>query len=273
MIHVVYPQGCYGSYLMQCIYIYSDLGNKTTKPKLKINNKTGSSHQIRESDIVKKYFEFYHLTDVIPYKTRYKNSIVVLPSSNNLLDYMDNQYLKRENGNIIDWIKTQESENIIKNKLSKFWNYSGYLNNCPNWIFREYISFFIKDSWSFGYDRNFYEKFPSDIKIETNQLFDVSNSAVIDIIHNLGLSLVCDFDEIKESTKYWIGTQKFHNIQNKCDSWINSIISNSYQKNPCLTIIDEAYVQMELRKMGYEIRCDGLIEFPESSLDMHKLVY
>lgn len=273
MIHVIYPQGCYGLYLIQCIYIYSNLGNTKDNPQLKISEKTGSSHEASRSSKIKKYFDFFHLTDTVPYKSKYTNSIVILPDSNHLLDYMDNQFLKQINGDIIDFIKNHEEVDKIDYKLKKFWNYKGAIDyNIPRWILREFISYWMVDSWNFSYDRNLYENFPSDFKLEVNKLFEPKNSAVIEVIQNLGLTLICSPEAIEEQTEYWIKCQKFHNIQKKCDTWIQHILSKTYQKNPCLTIIDEAYIQMKFRKLGYEIKCQELNVFPVCSLTMSELV-
>lgn len=275
MIHVVSPPGCYGSYLMQCIYLYSDLGNKTNKPKLKIDQITGSSHKMaRESDL-KLFLNCFHLTNkVIPCKSDYNDFIVILPNPNNCLDYANNQFVKQYYSNIPEFIKSHESSDIIEYKLKKFWNYSGVLDNSvPKWIIREFISLWLEDSWNFGYNRSFYKKFPSNIKIETEQLFDSKDSIIVDTIAKINLNLTASINEIKQQTNYWIKYQKFHNIQSKCDSWIESVLSNTYQKNPCLTILDEAYVQMVLRKMDYEIKCENLLIFPKSSLKMADLIY
>ena len=55
-IHVTWPPGCYGSYVMQSIYAYSNLG-ATSKIVI---DPTGSSHSFRDSDEQYKYFTNDH---------------------------------------------------------------------------------------------------------------------------------------------------------------------------------------------------------------------
>ena len=43
--------------------------------------------------------------------------------------------------------------------------------------------------------------------------------------------------------------------------------------SPCVTILDEAYVQDRLRKHGYLIRCYGLNTFPKTSAELRELLY
>ena len=50
MIKVAWPIGCYGSYVMQSIFAYSNLG----RGKIAIDE-NGSSHTFRDSKIAKKY--------------------------------------------------------------------------------------------------------------------------------------------------------------------------------------------------------------------------
>ena len=82
MIHVTWPPGCYGTYVMQSIYAYSNLGNGA---EIKIES-TGSSHGFN----AKTYFRFDHLCESTA-------DVIVAPSAEHQLDYMNNQLVKMEN--------------------------------------------------------------------------------------------------------------------------------------------------------------------------------
>ena len=63
-------------------------------------------------------------------------------------------------------------------------------------------------------------------------------------------------------------------MQNRCDNWIGEILNtNKDTVNPCLSIIDESYIQYRLRIHGYEIRCFGLNNFPKTSNKLRLLLY
>jgi hypothetical protein len=94
------------------------------------------------------------------------------------------------------------------------------------------------------------------------------------IIQDLGLKLMVTEEIIKQVQIKFIQHQKLHNIQLKCHTWVDSIIKGIENKNsPCITIFDEAYVQMLLRNQGYEIQCHELNDFPKNSSDMIRVTY
>ena len=47
MITIVYPPGCYGHYIVKCLYYYTDL--KNSNDEIFKFNENGSSHDIREN--------------------------------------------------------------------------------------------------------------------------------------------------------------------------------------------------------------------------------
>ena len=71
----------------------------------------------------------------------------------------------------------------------------------------------------------------------------------------------------------WITRQRYHNSQQRCNTWIQDVLSNNDTVSPCQTMLDEAYIQHCLREKGYEIRCDGLDVFPTTSRDLRELIY
>ena len=85
--------------------------------------------------------------------------------------------------------------------------------------------------------------------------------------------MVADTATMKNNQSKWIVQQRYHNSQYRCDKWIKDVIANNETDSPCQTILDEAYVQHCLRKQGYEIRCDGLDNFPKSSSELKELIY
>lgn len=272
-INIVYPRGCYGTYLAQCLYLYSNLNNKKSIA-LTINYETGSSHDFNE-DIIEKHFHRMHLTDLVPFSDYlFNESIVILPDKNNQLDYIDNQFIKRESADIIKFIKMRIELDVIYTKLKENWNLThAFDGSVPKWILREFISLWLRDSLNLSYNRDLYISFPAKTYVNINDFFDSTSTIHTEIIKSLGLQLIAKEKNIKENTLNWANQQKFHNIQSRCEEWIQSVIFEKENiKNPCLTLIDEAYIQMRLREQGYEIKCDGLNYLPSNSEKMSKLL-
>ena len=242
MIHVTSPPGCYGRYVMQSIYAYSNLSNGA---ELKIES-TGSSHGFD----AKPYFRFDHSLEETA-------NVIIAPSLGYQLDYMNNQLIKMENNNILQSV--QKSFPNWNDLLADKWS-----NPDSTWVLREWISFWLVD--------NMKQAYPT-IKGHITTLDLFNKNVFPDLINRLGLTLVADTATMKNNQSKWIVQQRYHNSQYRCDKWINDVIANNETDSPCQTILDEAYVQHCLRKQGYEIRCDGLDNFPKPSSELKELIY
>jgi hypothetical protein len=242
MIHVTWPPGCYGHYVMQSIYAYSNLSNGA---ELKIES-TGSSHGFD----AKPYFCFDHNLEE-------SADIIIEPVQGHWLDYLNNQLLKAHKGDLIKNVETIFPD--YKQSLTGYWEDI----NAP-WAMREWISLWLYDVMSVAYKH-------VDGHISTKDLY--TKNVFPKLINRLGLTVTVDDATMKHNQSKWIVQQRYHNSQYRCDKWIKDVIANNETDSPCQTILDEAYVQHCLRKQGYEIRCDGLDNFPKSSSELKELIY
>jgi hypothetical protein len=275
MIHVIFSPGSYGSYVMQSIYAYSNLSQSA---QLIFNNITGDSHNFRNSDERKRYFNQYHLSDTDQtnfYKSELDKVVCIIPDTQHNLDFFCNQLLKQEKGNLINYILKHEPLNVINDKLTNFWNYQGeFSNNVPIWILREWFSFWISDCWKNGYNAQQYIDIKSDISIQASELFNTEDNIFVKIIESIGLKVVASNDIMKENIQKFVSLQKFHNSQNRCDLWVKNLLQeNIHSQNPCNNILEEAYVQYKLRENNIEIYCDQLKVFPKTTIDMLRYLY
>lgn len=251
-IHATWPPGCYGSYVVQSIYAYSNLSITSEI----IIDPTGSSHTFRDSEERKKYFKFDHeMSD--------NSDIIIGPVMGHELDYFVNQFVK---GHKVDKFKCFDT--IFKDKLKIDENFK----DKEDWQVREWISFWISDVMASGYNFN------PNSDITTNHLFDKNKDLFPEVINclikKLGLLVVVDIDTIKVNHEIWKTHQRFHNLQKRCDKWISEILNTQEDTlSPCITIIDEAYVQNRLRSYVYEIRCFGLNTFPKTSHELRSFLY
>jgi len=246
-IHVTWPAGCYGSYIMQSIYAYSVLSTHTDI----IINPNGSSHDARDSKERKKHFTFDHLLSE-------HSDIIISPVTGHELDYFVNQFVKAYQANIQQYLK-----DIFPDK---------HWNDEEDWAIREWISFCISDILATGYKYNTNSDITTDSLFDDNE--DVFPHAIIGCIKKLGLSVIADVNTIKTNHAVWKKQQQYHNLQKRCDKWIDDIVTTGKNiTSPCLTIVDEAYVQNCLRSLGYEIRCFKLNNFPKTSDELRLLLY
>jgi hypothetical protein len=248
MIKISWPLGCYGSYVMQSIYAYSNLGDGKI-----IIDSTGSSHNFRDDSKAKKFFNHGHVwsKDV---------DVHVNPDSEHCLDYLNNQLVKQENNNVIGSFKKSFGIGYYTEFLEKW-------EDTSNWALREWASFWIINQFLAAYIPQ------PTVKLTTNDLFDTNKNVFSEIINRIGLTVTTDSATMKVNQQQWIAQQRYHNSQHRCNAWVEDILNDRNTPTPCQTILDEAYVQHCLREQGYEIRCDGLNNFPKTSSELKELIY
>lgn len=252
-IHVTWPPGCYGSYIMQSIYAYSNLSSGYKF----IIDQTGSSHTFRSSEAKKKYFVFNHsMSD--------NADIIISSAAGHELDYFVNQFIKEELSNVPAYLTALFPD--FKFQISEQWC------NMEDWAIREWISFWLPDCFAAAYTNNINADLTTDQLFDTNE--DIFPELIIGLIKKLGLSVNADIDIIKTNHVNWQKKQQCHNLQKRCDKWISEILNTQEDtESPCVTVIDEAYVQNRLRSHGYGIRCFGLNTFPKTSNELRQLLY
>ena len=91
MIKVYFPPGCYGTYLSQCVYSYTNL--RVEQFEDFAFSETGNSHQHRYNNHTKSVINCGHIETLEFDKT--VDTVVVLPHNDHMLDYFNNQFVKR----------------------------------------------------------------------------------------------------------------------------------------------------------------------------------
>jgi hypothetical protein len=266
MIKIVFPPGCYGTYLARCIYNYTDLRQEEFTPFE--FSATGSSHAHRKNKNASKYIQCEHYADT--FGTNSTDLIITLvPNPQHRLDYYNNQYHKQENSQLISYIQTQYTDEEIFNKLTNNWAVDGMLNeSTPRWVIREWSSFWITDMWNKAYNVEAYSSV-STMCVDVNNLVESFEEVFLNLISKLELILTVDLSIITQTHTAFQNRQKFHNSQLKCEKWTNAVLNKQLMLlDHEITIFDEAYIQHLLRIAGYEIYCDNLNNFPTESTEL-----
>jgi hypothetical protein len=203
------------------------------------------------------------------------NIISLLPDVDHNLDYYNNQFFKQQHGAVISYILNQFSQDEIADKLFNHWGHTDPLNaTVPNWILREWCSFWITDLWNNTYSRKNYLTIPNSIQVEVIDLVSQFEQTFVDIVNKLKLTVNVDLSIIRDTHNVFLSKQQFHNSQLNCVQWVNLTLNTDIDSPiNTLTIFDEAYIQHLLRQQGYEIKCDGLNEFPATTLCLKNIIY
>lgn len=271
MIKVIFPPGCYGNFLIRCIYKLTSLG---PSPEIKfLYDEHGSSHSIRYDHQRKSKIQCGHINE-ITFDPNTEDVIVILPDSGRKLEYLDNQYLKQEKGNLVAYLsKLFGNKNRVLEELKKWGRYSD-ITEVPAWVIREWCSFWLPNTLDVMYQRELYAGINSVYFLETKNLCTNLESILQDICLTLNLNIVVTTQDLCELQYNFLSKQKSFDVQEKCEKWVQEIINDSTNgPTPCNTIFDEAYVQHLLRRQGFEIRCDGLAIFPDSAKKMKEIIY
>jgi len=275
MIQIIYAPGCYGTFLARCLYTFTDLSDDGSHSNVDVEfafDTNGSSHIFRKNINSRGRLIYTHLPLMQYLET--DQYITLIPCSKNFLDYFDNQFAKQEKQQIVSYIQSIFSPEEIHQKLANGWNYMKPLETTtPRWILREWCSLWIEDFFSSCYAVGSYSALPALVQISTQKLFADLSEVVGQIADTLGLKLLVSSTQIEAIQKQFVSAQPYHDIQNRCDIWVERLLQGYNDPTPCLTLFDEAWVQHRLRLLGYEIQCDGLINFPRNAKDLSVIIY
>jgi hypothetical protein len=272
MIKVYFPRGCYGTYLAQCIYNYTNLRIEPIS-KIEFNNNGSSHHFWSKKEQLLSIIRYGH-TDDPSLDIHADHVVTILPCQEHRLDYYNNQFFKTEHEQLINYVLTQISKDEAVYKLNTHWEYTGeFDNNVPRWIMREWSSFWINDVLTQSYHLNEYSKIDSTIQLLTQDIFENWTESFAQLALTLDLALTVDADIIKKQHEQFLKLQKFHNIQLRCQQYVADLINGVDSNITLYSIFDEAYIQQLLRQHNIEIRCDGLDVFPSTTHQLRDLTY
>ena len=80
-------------------------------------------------------------------------------------------------------------------------------------------------------------------------------------------------DRLEEIHQSWLEKQSEAFKDQEIADFIDNTIQGTDFTISSLNFWEEAWIQQRLRERGYEIECDGLDNFPLSTIEMHKLIY
>lgn len=200
-------------------------------------------------------------------------AIYIYPDSDSILLCVNNAYNKIWK----DWWGHAFQQDINQNVIYDNWPVPTTvpIDEVPAWIKREFLSLYFMPSW--------------ESQVEWNHIKTWSNSNCYtvltkDLLHNFEETIsrimkFCQFDfkrSISELVPYHLQNlklQKFIGQDQLCNNILQKVLSNEYYEWQSLPLLSEAWIQWQLRNLGYEIRCHGLDIFPTNSVQLKELLY
>lgn len=189
---------------------------------------------------------------------------------------------------------------VINNSYTKIWSdwfanrllsadfYNNLYNNwpikkdtpadqIPVWIKREILSFYLVPSWEDETEWYHPDTWSHD-RCQTILVGDLLYNfehAVRTIQQFCNLEFKRSIQELVPYHDHMLKIQMFRNQDALCDSIINAIVDDQefdWSDQP-LPLPSQAWVQWQLRKLNYNIKCNGLDTFPTNSVQLKELLY
>lgn len=274
-VKILYPVGCYGNYLARCIYHYTTLG-PGTQVMFDFDD-AGSSHVFRDDILAQQSIECGHPGSMTV--TDHDAVVAILPDDRHCLDYYNNQFAKQNRADIVEHLRLQLPLTEIETKLGAWDYHKPFDHDVPVWILREFLSFWLTDSWKQAYNRDSMLA-ASHITVEAEEIVEGAFKELLyRVTWQLGLDFTAEPETVDTNHMEFKRRQQYTYSQMRCRLWVESLINeviDNITETATIhikTIFDEAYIQHLLRTNGFGIRCDGLEKLPNRVGDMRKLIY
>lgn len=290
-IPIIFHAGTYGTYLEYILNTWTSVG-ENSNIDLEPFTDSGSSHNyignhlndprgwqnyIKQGDY-KKFVRLHPKTlssDSVSSTASevlqsVKSAIYIRPEDDNKLWVLNNIGTKIWD----NWLNHELSDRL--NVIYENWPVSRdtALNDMPKWIIREFLSFYLLPAWQdmIG-DHCQHVEGSGLIIIPLPNLIERPIRVFESLARHLGFEFTVDSDFLKNIHADMMSKQKFYNRDIYCDNIVRAIVNQDILVNwQGLTLIDEAYVQHQLRLNNLELACDGLDVFPESVKDILPLL-
>lgn len=290
-IPIVYNAGAYGTYVEWCLTtLCSD------QPILDPFNANGNSHGFKGNFLSGLQGWQDHLSTMATHQfvrlhpktlateslsgnlTKILDSvpdmIYLYPDRHSQLLVVNNYFTKCHD----DWWIKNFSACIDQSKIYANWPISDSpISEIPTWIRREFLSFYLMPAW---YDQ--VEWYHLDTWSHAHSHNILINDLLFDfesVLNQLQQALGLDFARpIQDLLPYHEKnlTLQVHQTQDQlCENIVDSVVHGidfDWGNQP-LPLASQAYVQWQLRNLGYEIRCHELDKFPTSSVHLKELLY
>lgn len=298
-IGIAYGGGAYGAYMQWLLYtlLYS---NKIESPFTATGTSHGFSHavstDIREAFARGLKLDQIEATTSMPriFRCHPKDSthLSLTENMNTLLDrservillYPDRDSYLLNINNYMYKIKDSIWESLLNHiNVNDFYNNFDVsattpFESIPQDIVREFISYNLFPSWESQVEWFFPDTFkhPRCHVVYIKDLLHNPQQTVDELEKFLNVKWVRPFSELEFLHKLNLSLQKYLHQDRISNSIISALDTRtSFTWQPCdLTLVTEAWVQMQIRNRGWDLQCTELINFPTSTQElMQKIVF
>ena len=290
-VGIAYSPGCYGTYLEWCLTTLTST-DKISAPFLF----NGNSHKFKGNQIQNIFDQenIFDLTENLnffrvhpKYKKEHSLShnltnlcnatqslIHLYPDRNSVLLCINNMQAKIYD----DWWTTMfGSHGIDQNKIYKNWpvNPNLKISQIPRWVQREFLSFYLMPAWfaqTEWYHPDSWQHDKCCVITMRELLWEFENSLAC-CRDFCGLEYVRPVSDLFEFHQQNLQNQLYLEEDALCNHIVNSTVGvENFSWSP-RSLVSEAWIQWQLRNLGYEVQCHELDTFPTNSVQLKELLY
>lgn len=275
MIRVLFPPGCYGNFIGQCIYRFTNLN---TGASGNFFDAAGSSHGFKEIYDAGNKITCEHIETFTPGSNEL--IVTVLADLDHVMDYYNNQFTKTWNSDIYQHLRVNTLIDKFRAKLFPWlpqdidWSKNiDPIRSVSRGVLRELLSLEIKKQLDITYDRSRYCALPYQVQVCAEDFFNNFRDVFAQICQTLGLTIIATNADIESVHQEFVAKQVHHNSQIRCQQWVQNVLEEIDSATPCQTFLDEAYVQSLLYDQGWQIPSHEVDNFPTTSQQMKAVIY
>lgn len=286
-IPIIFHPGTFGTYLEYVLNTWTTAG-ENLDVNLEPFTDLGSSHNYKGNHVndLRGWINYTNQADYTKFVRLHPKTLAsdsVSTTVSNILQSVNLAiYIRPEDDNKLwvlnnigtkiwdDWLSHELSDRL--NVIYENWPVSRNtaLNDMPKWIVREFLSFYLIPAW-----QDMVGDHCQDVKesgliiIPLRNLIERPVRVFNSLAMYLGFEFTVDNEFLQNIHADMMSRQTFYNRDIYCDNIVRAILDKDSIVNwQGLTLIDEAYIQHQLRLNNLELACHGLDVFPGSVKDI-----
>jgi len=291
-VPIAYPGGTYGTYLEWCLTSLTSTDQSLSSPF----TESGNSHKFKgnflEVGNVPKFLSVNQLEKFVRFhpKTQQQHSIsdrldqvcdivqhmiYIYPDQDSVLLTINNFFTKIWNNWWTDKFLIAESADA--NKLYQNWPVTPgtEIQDIPVWIRREFLSLYFMPAWHDQVEWYHPDRWqnPRCCIITVRDFLNNFEETLQKISLFCDLAYVRPIQDLLPFHEQNLKNQKYLHHDALCADIILAVTNNQNFSWEPLSLPSEAWIQWQLRNLGYEIQCHELDKFPTNSVHLHELLY
>jgi hypothetical protein len=149
------------------------------------------------------------------------------------------------------------------------------LHEVPVWVRREFLSFYLMPAWQDQVEWYLPDHWQNSqcYTVLIGDLFHNFENTLHRLQQHCNLKFQRPVDELLPYHAQMLSLQRFANQDQLCTKIIQAIETNTELTWDPLPMASQAWLQWQLRNLGYEIKCHGLDIFPINSVQLQELLY